>query len=545
MADIEIELNKKNKSDIDATIKFDTYGEVIEFESDDIYSSGTETDIELNPECIEIEISGLKTIDAFIGLTDTPLYYENGKFFKVLDNKIVYTDITWSDIIGEISENPVLEEQVKEIAKLYSEKYVKETVNNSIDIHDKDANAHEFIQNIIRDNYTSLDNKIDINKNELINSINSLNNDVVKNADDIDTLFQEQAKDVENITEIKSDIQNINSSLEELDKEIVDINLRIDDNKNDISDINNTIINNYDELNGLISNNAENIEINSQTINDLRSDLEVNYTKKEELSNVSFTGDYNDLINLPIIPSLEGYATTEYVEDKLSEAIAQVEKFDFILVDELPEQGESNHIYLVLHEHGESDIYDEYIWIESTQSFEKIGNTDIDLSGFYNKKEVDDFLSNKVDKVDGYSLILETEIERLGTLYNYDDTEVRNLINTKQDNLTAGENISINKDEETGLTTISAIDTVYTAGEGISIENNIITNTNISAEWGNIVGDINSQVDLQDILNSKIDTDTFNTELNKKQDVLTAGNGITIEENIINGTVITFRDWSV
>lgn len=56
---------------------------------------------------------------------------------------------------------------------------------------------------------------------------------------------------------------------------------------------------------------------------------------------------------------------------------------------------------------------------------------------------------------------------------------------------TAGENITIEDN------VISATDTTYSAGEGISIdENNVISNTQTSAEWGNISGDIEDQADL-------------------------------------------------
>ena len=47
---------------------------------------------------------------------------------------------------------------------------------------------------------------------------------------------------------------------------------------------------------------------------------------------------------------------------------------------------------------------------------------------------------------------------------------------------------------------------VLTAGTGIKIENNTISNTQTSAEWGNIQGDITSQTDLQNALNAKAST---------------------------------------
>lgn len=77
--------------------------------------------------------------------------------------------------------------------------------------------------------------------------------------------------------------------------------------------------------------------------------------------------------------------------------------------------------------------------------------------------------------------------------------------NSKQNNLTAGDNITINNN------VISAKDTTYIAGTGISIdedsdENLVISNTQTSAEWGNITGTLSDQTDLQNALNAKQDT---------------------------------------
>ena len=54
---------------------------------------------------------------------------------------------------------------------------------------------------------------------------------------------------------------------------------------------------------------------------------------------------------------------------------------------------------------------------------------------------------------------------------------------------------------------------VLTAGTGIDITNNVISNTQTSAEWGNITGDIEDQTDLQDALNGKQDILTAGTDL--------------------------------
>ena len=54
---------------------------------------------------------------------------------------------------------------------------------------------------------------------------------------------------------------------------------------------------------------------------------------------------------------------------------------------------------------------------------------DIDLSGYATK----DDLNNKVDKVAGKSLIADTEIMRLASVKNYDDSEIKQQLNNKAD----------------------------------------------------------------------------------------------------------------
>lgn len=69
---------------------------------------------------------------------------------------------------------------------------------------------------------------------------------------------------------------------------------------------------------------------------------------------------------------------------------------EFVVVESLPATGQKGKIYLVAHSHGEKDIYDEYIWVEEEGigSYEKLGNTDVDLSDYYDKDTVDGKITN-------------------------------------------------------------------------------------------------------------------------------------------------------
>lgn len=76
-------------------------------------------------------------------------------------------------------------------------------------------------------------------------------------------------------------------------------------------------------------------------------------------------------------------------------------------------------------------------------------------------------------------------------------------------------------------TVLSNKQDILTAGTGIAIENNVISNTQTSAEWGNIEGEITEQNDLMELINSK-------------QDTLIAGENIKIENNVISSAVTAF-----
>lgn len=64
----------------------------------------------------------------------------------------------------------------------------------------------------------------------------------------------------------------------------------------------------------------------------------------------------------------------------VTDAVGQVTGVKFEVVSTLPATGAAGTIYLLAHSHGTQDAYDEYIWVSS--KWEKIGSTDVDLSGY-------------------------------------------------------------------------------------------------------------------------------------------------------------------
>lgn len=127
-------------------------------------------------------------------------------------------------------------------------------------------------------------------------------------------------------------------------------------------------------------------------------------------------------------------------------------------------------------------------------------------------------------------------------------TAVAQAISTKQDILTAGDNITINNN------IISAKDTTYIAGTGIAItedsdENLVISSTQTSAEWGNISGTLSNQTDLQNALNAKQDTLVSGTNIKtvNGNSLLGSGNiaieipaNIWTQDNLVAGDNVTF-----
>ena len=93
----------------------------------------------------------------------------------------------------------------------------------------------------------------------------------------------------------------------------------------------------------------------------------------------------------------KGYQTSSQVQSAINSALSGITGIDFQVVSELPVSGKKGVIYLIKHSHGAQDIYDEYIWV--TDKFEKIGNTDIDLSGYWKKADLTECTNGDIDAI--------------------------------------------------------------------------------------------------------------------------------------------------
>lgn len=95
----------------------------------------------------------------------------------------------------------------------------------------------------------------------------------------------------------------------------------------------------------------------------------------------------------------KGYQTASQVSSAINSAIAGVTQFDLQVVENLPAKGKKGVIYLMAHSHASGDAYDEYVWVESKSVFEKIGNTDIDLSAYMKKTDLTAIANSEIDTI--------------------------------------------------------------------------------------------------------------------------------------------------
>lgn len=93
----------------------------------------------------------------------------------------------------------------------------------------------------------------------------------------------------------------------------------------------------------------------------------------------------------------KGYQTADQVDTAIAAKLKDITGISFEVVTELPETGKAGTIYLIAHAHGTQDAYDEYVYIESSKSFEKLGNTDIDLSGYVLKSDLVAITNEEID----------------------------------------------------------------------------------------------------------------------------------------------------
>lgn len=131
---------------------------------------------------------------------------------------------------------------------------------------------------------------------------------------------------------------------------------------------------------GAQANVIESVKVNGTALTPSAKSVDVTVpTKVSQLKNDS---GFQNATQVNSTITGKGYQTQSQVQSLINSAVGNITSIKYEKVSSLPTAGSNGVIYLVAHSHGTQDIYDEYIWLAESKTFEKIGNTDIDLSGY-------------------------------------------------------------------------------------------------------------------------------------------------------------------
>ena len=260
------------------------------------------------------------------------------------------------------------------------------------------------------------------------------------------------------------------------------------------------------------------------------------YAKKTEVEAVQSVanaampkagGEFTGAVTIQAPTTDMNPATKKYVDD----AIGGITGVEFRVVEALPETGEAGVIYLMAHSHGTQDIYDEYIWV--TDKFEKIGNTDIDLSGYVTTKA----LSDEIKKL----LLAQVDVAASETIKSISETNgivavekqaiaiEQSQVNGLTEALAGKQAANANLDK---LNAITGTGLVKKTADGYEVDNSAyITgaaldgyakSADVTAEIGTAVSGAKAELE---------------SEINKKQSIIDADHKLS--GSLIDGSVAT------
>ena len=157
------------------------------------------------------------------------------------------------------------------------------------------------------------------------------------------------------------------------------------------------------KLSGIASgaqvNVIESVKVNGTKLTPSSKAVDISVpTKTSQLTNDS---GYQSATSVESIITAKGYQTQSQVQSLINSAVGNITSIRYEKVTSLPATGSNGVIYLVAHSHGTQDIYDEYIWLSETKTYEKIGNTDIDLSAYVKKSELTAITTNDLNTMWG------------------------------------------------------------------------------------------------------------------------------------------------
>lgn len=150
---------------------------------------------------------------------------------------------------------------------------------------------------------------------------------------------------------------------------------------------------------GAQANVIESVKVNGTKIEP--SSKAVDVTVPTKISQLTNDSGFQTSTQVDSIVTGKEYQTQSQVQSLINSAVGNITSIKYQKVTSLPLQGSNGVIYLVAHSHGTQDIYDEYIWLAETKTYEKIGNTDIDLSAYVKSSELTAITTNDLNTMWG------------------------------------------------------------------------------------------------------------------------------------------------
>lgn len=147
-------------------------------------------------------------------------------------------------------------------------------------------------------------------------------------------------------------------------------------------------------------NKIDTISVNGTDVApDEHKNVEITVPTTETIKTQIEKYGYQTAAQVNTIITGKGYQTAAQVTSAITAALDKITGIEYSVVTVLPTTGKKGVIYLVAHSHGTKDIYDEYVWLDGDDAgkFEKIGNTDVDLSSYVKAADIVDLTVQELE----------------------------------------------------------------------------------------------------------------------------------------------------
>lgn len=376
--------------------KINEYEIELELDADGINKYKNYNELHNKPSINDVELVGNKSLDE-LGIQPSGNY----STYEYVDDRFDTVNTEINNINIDIDNTNTILNNKANIS------YVEEELNlkaNKIDLDTK-ANISDIptrVSQLVNDEgylteHQDISNKADIDYVEELLDRKSDKSDTYTKVD-VDTL-----------------IDNINEDIDlKQDKLIAGNNIFIDEN-NVIS------VTGEDSSVTSVNGMTGDVYLDIPSIEGLATEKQL----QEGLNTKQDKGDYALVENVPTqVSQLENdsnYAT----QTQVLQAIASIPQFSISLVESLPETGEKMVLYLVSKGGESPDIYDEYIWIEQTSSFEFLGTTAVDLTDYVKNTDYPTTTNAGVVKVANTNGVYVNSGQLVASIATLDQYQVR------------------------------------------------------------------------------------------------------------------------